>query len=255
MEKERRTMKRKFLSTIMALAMMLTLLPATAFAAHETAGSTEIATEATLIEVIAAAQPGDTVTLTDDIDVTAPIVITKKLTLNLNGNKIFNSESIWNEAEYDWLLFSMRAGGNLTITGAGTLQAEENDCYAVDVMDGGICIIEDGTFVNNIHAVYVLEGTLVVNGGAFSVQQKYSDPDKADKFVLNCYDDHYRNGSASILVTGSTFTNFAPTTARRRAQEPPSCRRTARVHLLQRRISPLTLRPRIKPSGWTSRLP
>ena len=117
-------MKRKLLSVIMALAMMLTLLPATAFAANETAGSTGIATAEDLTAAITAAQPGDTVTLTGNIDVTAPIVITKKLTLNLNGNKIFNSESIWNEAEYDWLLISMRAGGNLTITGAGTLQAE-----------------------------------------------------------------------------------------------------------------------------------
>ena len=83
-------MKRKLLSVIMALAMMLTLLPATAFAANETAGSTEIATEEDLTEAIAAAQPGDTVTLTGDIDVTAPIVITKELTLNLAGNTLSN---------------------------------------------------------------------------------------------------------------------------------------------------------------------
>ena len=81
-------MKRKLLSVIMALAMMLTLLPATAFAADETAGSTKIATEKDLTAAIAAAQPGDTVTLTGNIDVTAPIVITKELTLNLGGNML-----------------------------------------------------------------------------------------------------------------------------------------------------------------------
>ena len=203
-------MKRKLLSVIMALAMMLTLLPATAFAADETVGSTGIATEGALTAAITAAQPGDTVTLSDDINITNPIVITKELTLNLGGNMLSNQDNIWNDAVNNWSLISVRAGGDLTITGAGTLQAKENDCYAVDVMDGGICTIENGTFVGNIHAVYVLEGTLVVNGGTFSVQQKYTDSSKADEFVLNCYDDHYRNGSASILVTGGTFEKFNP---------------------------------------------
>ena len=200
-------MKKRFLSVLMALTLALSLLPVSALAAEETEGSM---LQTDLMEAINAASPGGTVTLTGNVDVTEPIIITKELTLDLNGKTILNSGDIWNEAEYDWSLISVRAGGDLTITGNGMLQAKENDCYAVDVMDGGICTIENGTFVGNIHAVYVLEGMLVVNGGAFSVQQKYTDPSKANEFVLNCYDDHYRNGSASILVTGGTFENFNP---------------------------------------------
>ena len=200
-------MKKRFLSIIMAAAMVLSLLPMSALAAEGTEGTM---TQAALAAAIKAAPAGGTVTLTGDVDVTAPIIITKELTLDLNGKKILNSGNIWNEAGYNWSLISVRAGGDLTIKGSGMLQAKEDDCYAVDVMDGGICTIENGTFVGNIHAVYVLKGTLVVNGGTFSVQQKYTDPSKAYEFVLNCYDGHYKNGSASITVYGGTFVGFNP---------------------------------------------
>ena len=199
--------RRKLLSLLVAAAMVLSLLPMSALAAEGTEGTM---TQAALETEIATVPAGGTVTLTGNVDVTEPIIITKELKLNLNGKTISNSEDIWDEAGYGWSLISVRAGGDLTITGNGTLRAKANDCYAVDVMDRGICTIENGTFVGNIHAVYVREGTLVVNGGTFSVQQEYPDSSKAYEFVLNCYDDHYRNGSASILVTGGIFENFNP---------------------------------------------
>ena len=103
----------------------------------------------------------------------------------------------------------VEGNGNLTLTGDGTLRALENDCYAVDIVDGGQCTIENGTYVGNIHAVYVFNGSLIVNGGTFSVQQKYST-ERPDEYVLNCYDANYKNKSASITVTGGTFANFDP---------------------------------------------
>lgn len=42
------------------------------------------------------------------------------------------------------------------------------------------------------------------------MQQKYPDADKADEFVLNCYDANRRNGTAKIIVTGGTFIGFNP---------------------------------------------
>lgn len=76
-------------------------------------------------------------------------------------------------------------------------------------MDGGSCTIESGTFVGNVHAVYVREGTLEVNGGTFSVQQTYSDAQPYE-FVLNCYDESYKDGSAKITVYGGSFKGFNP---------------------------------------------
>lgn len=128
-------------------------------------------------------------------------------TLNLGDLSISNKNDIWSDS--DWSLLSVRENSSLTIT-SGAYIAKANDCYAVDVQDGGHLVIEDGHFNGNIHAVYVLEGVAEIKGGTFEVQQKYSDADKADEFVLNCYDANRENGTAKIIVTGGTFIGFNP---------------------------------------------
>ena len=143
------------------------------------------------------------------IDETISVPAGKDVILDLNGHEINNAEDLWDEATGDWSLVSVR-GGSLTIKGDGLLKAKENDCFAVDVQDGGHVIIEDGEYISNVHAVYVLVGTAEIRGGKYSVQQKYQDPAKADEFVLNCYDAHHRDGTAKIIVTGGEFVSFNP---------------------------------------------
>lgn len=143
------------------------------------------------------------------IDETISVPAGKDVVLDLNGHEINNAEDLWNETTGDWSLISVR-GGSLTIKGDGLLKAKENDCFAVDVQDGGHVIIEDGEYISNVHAVYVLVGSAEIRGGKYSVQQKYQDPAKADEFVLNCYDAHHRDGTAKIIVTGGEFVSFNP---------------------------------------------
>lgn len=143
------------------------------------------------------------------IDETISVPAGKDVVLDLNGHEINNTEDLWNETTGDWSLVSVR-GGSLTIKGDGILKAKENDCFAVDVQDGGHVIIEDGEYISNVHAVYVWVGTAEIRGGKYSVQQKYQDPAKADEFVLNCYDAHHRDGTAKIIVTGGEFVSFNP---------------------------------------------
>ncbi len=128
-------------------------------------------------------------------------------TLNLGDLSISNKNDIWSDS--DWSLLSVRENSSLTIT-SGAYIAKANDCYAVDVQAGGHLVIEGGHFNGNIHAVYVLEGVAEIKGGTFEVQQKYPDAEKADEFVLNCYDANRRNGTAKIIVTGGTFIGFNP---------------------------------------------
>ena len=161
----------------------------------------------TLAEAVAA---GGEVKLLKDVDISETVIVTKAVKLDLNGKTISNTNDLWEKRADDWSLLSVRAGGDLTITGNGTLKAKENDCYAVDVQDGATLTIENGTFVGNIHAVYVYQGELTVKGGAYSIQQKYPDAAKADEFVLNCYDKHRTEGTAKITVTGGTFVKFNP---------------------------------------------
>ena len=153
---------------------------------------------------------GGNIVLAGNADPSVAIVATKTATINANGKTIANTGDVWDVAPNSWSLISARENADLTITGNGTFKAKENDCYAVDVQDGATVTIENGTFIGNIHAVYVYEGTANIKGGFYSVQQKYTDASKADEFVLNCYDANRANGTAKIIVTGGTFVNFNP---------------------------------------------
>lgn len=162
-----------------------------------------------------ASQIGGAVTLSDNVDFDRTIAVQpgKTMSVNLNGKTVKNTTDLWENPSVpnSWSLFSVRGtDSKLTLSGDGDVIAKANDCYAVDVQDGGHLVIEDGHFNGNIHAVYVLEGVAEIKGGTFEVQQKYPDADKADEFVLNCYDANRKNGTAKIIVTGGTFIGFNP---------------------------------------------
>lgn len=205
-------MKKRLLSAFLAVMMVLTMAPV-AFAADDT--NTSVDSYEKLTQAIASAENDATITLSSDINVTQTIAVKDKaITLNLNGKKLYNETDLWDKPDKkagNWSLISVRGTGNLKITGNGTLSAKENDCYAVDVQDVDASVtIENGTFVGNIHAVYVQEGTAFIKGGSYSVQQKYTDTSKADEFVLNCYDASRATGVAKIIVSGGSFTGFNP---------------------------------------------
>lgn len=163
----------------------------------------------TLAAAVKAVQDGQTIKLLVDADITSPLNFTKNdVVLDLNGKTIFNTNDIWCvNSDGDWSLISV--SGSLTIKGDGKLLAKENDCYAIDIWNGGACVIEDGEIVGNVHAVYVYEGSLEVKGGVFSVLQVYSAT-QPYQFVLNNLDASYRDGIATISVTGGTFYKFNP---------------------------------------------
>ena len=153
---------------------------------------------------------GGNVELANDILVEDTIVAEKETKLDMKGKTIANTADLWNESTGAWSLISAREGANLTIDGKGKFLAKKNDCFAVDVQDGATVTIKSGTFIGNIHAVYVFEGTATIEGGFYSVQQKYNVAGKENGFVLNCYDANRENGTAKIIVKGGTFVNFNP---------------------------------------------
>ena len=162
-----------------------------------------------------ASQIGGAVTLSDNVDFDRTIAVQpgKTMSVNLNGKTVKNTTDLWENPSVpnSWSLFSVRGtDSKLTLSGDGDVIAKANDCYAIDVQGGGHLVIEDGHFNGNIHAVYVLEGVAEIKGGTFEVQQKYPDAEKADEFVLNCYDANRENGTAKIIVTGGTFIGFNP---------------------------------------------
>ena len=162
-----------------------------------------------------ASQIGGAVTLSDNVDFDRTIAVQpgKTMSVNLNGKTVKNTTDLWENPSVpnSWSLFSVRGtDSKLTLSGDGDVIAKANDCYAVDVQGGGHLVIEGGHYNGNIHAVYVTEGVAEIKGGTFEVQQKYPDAEKADEFVLNCYDANRENGTAKIIVTGGTFIGFNP---------------------------------------------
>ena len=200
---------KKVLATILVLVMAIGLCSVSWADEAKVAkiGDTEYAT---LQEAVNEAAEGQTIVLLKDVEIAGVVTVGKKVVLDMNGKKLYNSTTdIWNEGTGAWSLISVRANGDLTITGNGTFAAKENDCFAVDVQAGGKVTIQNGTFIGNVHAVYVEIGEAVINGGTYTVQQKFSEAKPYD-FVLNCYDANHTNGTAKITVNGGEFPQIDP---------------------------------------------
>lgn len=158
----------------------------------------------TLQAAIAAAQDGQTVTLLADVEQNTQLAINKSITLGLNGKTIKNTVEIWGETAN--AILSITNGAKVTITGNGTIDAKENDCYTINVVKGDLTI-ENGTFYGNVSVVQVEEGTLSVKGGTFDLHQKWEG---SSKYLFNCIDSEFTSGNAKVAISGGTFVGFDP---------------------------------------------
>ena len=156
----------------------------------------------TLADAIRLAAKGKTITLLADVEQNTQLNINKDITLDLNGKTIKNTEDIWSDNAN--AILSITNGAKVTITGNGIIDAKENDCYAINVVKGDLTI-ENGTFYGNVSVVQVQEGTLSVKGGTFDLHQKWEG---SSKYLFNCIDDAYANGSANVAISGGTFVGF-----------------------------------------------
>lgn len=158
----------------------------------------------TLADAIRLATKGKTVTLLTDVEQNSQLTIGKSITLDLNGKTIKNTKDIWGDNAN--AILSITNGAKVTITGDGTIDAKENDCYTINVVKGDLTI-ENGTFYGNVSVVQVQEGTLSVKGGTFDLHQKWEG---SSKYLFNCIDDAYASGSANVAISGGTFVGFDP---------------------------------------------
>ena len=158
----------------------------------------------TLADAIRLAAKGKTITLLCDVEQNTQLTINKSITLDLNGKTIRNTVDIWSDNAN--AILSITNGAKVTITGNGTIDAKENDCYTINVVKGDLTI-ENGTFYGNVSVVQVQEGTLSVKGGTFDLHQKWEG---SSKYLFNCIDDAYVDGSANVAISGGTFVGFDP---------------------------------------------
>ncbi|NBK80593.1 hypothetical protein D5272_19185, partial [bacterium D16-76] len=208
-------MSKKMLAALLAVMMVLSLVPMTALATD--AASTP---EAALRAAIDAAEPGETVTLTEDVAITSGISVTKNLTLDLNGHQITvgQDSEIWKGDV--WSMISVN-GTNVELTikseaSDGGIIAKAGDSYAIDVKGGAALTINctNGTKITgNVHAVYVEQGSAVINGGRYDILQHYDGSNaegREHSFVLNCLDANQKNGTASITVNSGVVVGVDP---------------------------------------------
>lgn len=202
---------KKFIATLIAVLLIVPFaFLLSACGANEDV--IEVSTYAELSEALGGKY--DVVKLTKDIDVEDTLAVTREMTLDLNGHTLFNTQDIWSDVEgaEKWSIIEVGKDGNLTITGNGKIDAKENDCYAVDVAYGGKLTIEDGEFIGNISAVYVLEGSAEIKGGKYSIKQLNTNGvESAYGCTINIFNQNQDANKASVSITGGVFANFNPT--------------------------------------------
>ena len=131
------------------------------------------------------------------------------VTIDANGKTVTNTVNLWNEDNGAWSLVSARNGATVTVKGDGIFKAKDGDSFVFDVCDGSTLVIDGGKFIGNLSVLYVYEGTAIIKGGFFDIQQK---EDGADPYrcLLNLYNKSGAEGKANIVVYGGTFVNYDP---------------------------------------------
>lgn len=204
---------KKMLALLLTLCLLAGLVPLGAGAEEQTVDTSE-----ELVQAITKSQNGDVIKLGgnitivpkggDDPHLYAQMTVQNDITLDLDGYKIdFDKETTSSELPYFPLMISVNQGGKLRITGNGTIDADcqDNGAYGIDV-NGGEVIVENGTFYGAPTAIQVTKGSLIINGGSFDLCQANKDkkPEQA-KYVINCIDKAWGDGTATISVTGGSF--------------------------------------------------
>lgn len=106
-----------------------------------------------------------------------------------------------------------RYASNLEVKGNGVIHCEGSYGLWNNGTTGKI-IVNDGVTVEaQTHAIYAEKGVIEINGGTFKLTN-WADADKDEngnlRFLLNCYDANYKNGTANIVVKGGKFYDFDP---------------------------------------------
>lgn len=155
-----------------------------------------------------AAMEGGTFTLEEDLVLKEPIIVPagKTLELDLGGHTIA-SDDTW-DGNVNWSVISVM-GGNLTLKN-GTVQSGGNGVYGLDIRNGGHVVIESGTYLGYLDAVYVHKGTVEIKGGTFDLVKTEEYPEWGTNYLINCLDANYKNGTAKVSITGGTFVDFDP---------------------------------------------
>ena len=135
------------------------------------------------------------------------VIISKPTTLNLD-KKIISPDNM-GDNNTNFCALIVDADTTINASDNGGIDTGKNGGYALNIRNGATLTINGGDYYGGGTAVQVQKGTLVINGGKFACEP-YSDPKYGNKFLINCIDAAYKDGSAKIIIKGGTFVNFDP---------------------------------------------
>ena len=149
-------------------------------------------------------QTGATIKLLKDTSTAELVAPNGKLTIDFNGKTLTVTKASSSNAKLEAAIV-VQSGGELTLkdsVGNGGLTT--TNVYGVEVITGSKLTIESGNYKCFTSAVQVDNGTAYIKGGTFQTE----DTDK--RYLLNCIDEAFKDGTAVMEVTGGTFYGFDP---------------------------------------------
>lgn len=141
-------MRKRVLSSILAIAMLLSLLPTTVFAAQTSAATVDGTSYQSLGSAFEAASDGSTITLSADVTQSEAITVHRDVTLDLYGNTLTMSKA-----------FKVQDGATLTITDS------TNTGKVIRTGSGALFNVQKSSSV-------------VVNGGSYEVSGNFANLNK-----------------------------------------------------------------------------
>lgn len=195
-------MKRRLLSAFLAVMMVLTMAPV-AFAADET-NTTSVGSYEELVNAIASAENGATITVSGTIAIDAPLNITKSVTLkgdsivpseNFSGSCLVKLETAGATLTLGDIKLDAEKKGRVIVCTAGTLEingATITNGKAADSFIGGV-------YMTNSSQLHMTSGSITgnVNGNTAYTSDNY----------LQYASDLWIGANASGLVEGGTVDN------------------------------------------------
>ncbi len=138
--------------------------------------------------------------------------VSNDTTIDLNGKTISVKYDETTDFGHATPLLIAVMSGKLTLNGNGGINCEAGDqqVYGINV-NGGSVVINGGNYYGAITAVQVQKGSLEINGGFFDMAPTCkAQVSQYAKYIVNCIDAAYQNGTATISIKGGTFVNFDP---------------------------------------------
>lgn len=156
---------------------------------------------------------GGTIDVTSDIVTNNPedvasarITITEETTLNLD--KMIKSPDYMGDNDNNFAALYIEADTVINAGAEGGIDTGIKGGYGININNGATVTINGGYYYGGGTAVQVQLGTLIINDGVFACEP-FGEP-YGNKFLINCVDSAYVNGTAKVIIKGGTFVNWNP---------------------------------------------